>query len=83
MLTISLSQETEQALDLISRQQGISPSEFVSKLIAGYLAQTEPSRTPYQLAEEMGVIGSFDGPADLAENCRQYLKDKLHAQRSY
>ena len=74
MLTIPLSSEIEQALALISRQQGTSQAEVVAKLIAGYLENTKPIQTVYQLAEEMGIIGSFDGPVDLAENHRQCPK---------
>jgi hypothetical protein len=40
------------------------------------------SRTPYQIAKEIGFIGGFaSGKGDLAENRKRYLMEKLRAKR--
>jgi hypothetical protein len=41
------------------------------------------TRTPYQIAREIGFIGGFaSGHGKLAENRKQYPRDRLRAQRS-
>lgn len=53
-------------------------AEIVRMALEEYLGQ--PSRvreekTPYQKARELGLIGVFDGPPDLAERVDEYLEE--------
>lgn len=81
-LTVKLPEDLERDLDLHCRIHRLTKSEVVTNLIEQYLALQVPSRTAYQLADEMGLVGSFEGPADLAAENKRYLSQKLRAKRA-
>jgi len=82
-LTIRLQPETEQQLESIARQQGMTKSAWVRELIEVAVVEARIAATPYELAEELGLIGCIeDGSPDLASNAKQHLRDRLGAARS-
>ncbi len=38
--------------------------------------------TPYEAAVKVGLIGCFDGPADLAQNYRKYIRRAVRAKHT-
>lgn len=80
---IRLPPETEQQLEQIARQQGISKTAWVRRLVEAAVIEARIAATPYELAEKLGLIGCIeDGPPDLASNARQHIRDLLGATRS-
>ena len=78
-VTIRLEPEIESQLERIAEQQGLTKSAWVRQLIEEAVTEAQPQQTPYELAQELGLIGCIeDGPADLAANAKQYIKDKIY-----
>jgi len=83
-LTVRLDPQLEDALNRYCRRRRQTKSEVLTRLLREHLAATTgKAKTPYELAREMGVVGSFaSGKRDLAEHRKRYLKEKLRAKRS-
>ena len=78
-LTVRLGAQLEDALNRYCRRQRKTKTEVVAALLRDHLTEVGgTAKTPYELAREMGVVGSFaSGKRDLAENRKRYLKDRL------
>jgi hypothetical protein len=81
-LTVKLPEPLERDLDLHCRIHRLTKSEVVTGLIEQYLALQAPRQSAYELAEEAGLVGGFDGPADLAAAHKQHLAHRLRAKRA-
>ncbi len=83
-LTVRLAPHLQQQLDNYCKKRRLSKSRVVTELLSEHLsAVSGGSRTPYQIAKEIGFIGGFaSGQGDLAENRKRYLMEKLRAKRS-
>ena len=82
-LTVRLAPHLEQQLASYCKKRRLSKSRVVTELLSEHLsASAGASRTPYQLAREIGLVGGFaSGKGDLAENRKRYLAEKLRAKR--
>ena len=76
-LTVKLPEELERDFETHCKLRRLTKSEVVTKLLAQYLALQAPKKTPHQLAEELGLVGGFSGPADLSSNVRRYFRKRL------
>lgn len=83
-LTVRLSPHLRQQLDSYCEARRVTKTHVITELLSDHLSSCSKSgKTPYQLAREFGVIGSFSsGKGDLAENRKQYLAEKLRAKHS-
>jgi hypothetical protein len=81
-LTVKLPEELERDLEIHCRLRRVTKSEVVTKLLAQYLALQTPRKTSREVAEEVGLLKGFDGPADLAANRKRYLAQALRAKRN-
>ena len=82
-LTVRLKPEIESQLERIAEQQGLTKSAWVRQLIEDAVTEAQPQQTPYELAQELGLIGCIeDGPPDLAVNAKQYIKDKIYQRHN-
>jgi hypothetical protein len=81
-LTVKLPAELEREFEIHCKLHGLTKSEVVTKLLARYLALQTPRRKPSQIAKEVGLLKGFDGPADLAESRKRYLREVLRAKQS-
>ena len=83
-LTVRLAHHLEQQLDNYCKKRRVSKSLVVTELLSEHLAQsTGEQRSVYETAREFGLIGAFaSGKADLSENRKRYLAEKLRAKRS-
>lgn len=79
--SIRLPAETEQRLERYCRAHGVSKTQMISRLIEKEVTEAAVKRTPFQLAESAGLVGSFDGPVDLATEHRRYSREKLRNSR--
>jgi hypothetical protein len=83
-LTVRLDAQLEEALNRYCRKRRKTKSEVLTALLREHLGGAGAgARTPFELAHELGVIGSFASrKGDLAENRRRYLREKLRAKHS-
>ena len=85
-LTVRLTPQLQDQLDSHCKARGISKTQVVVELLSEHLmpASSTHSKTAYELAREFGVVGGFasGGAGDLAQNRKQYLKEKLRAKRA-
>ena len=83
-LTVRLSAQLRQQLDSYCKSRQVTKTHLITELLNDHLAATaKGGRTPYELAREFGVIGSFaSAKGDLAENRKKYLMGKLRAKHS-
>ena len=83
-LSVRLPPHLRQQLDSYCKTRRVSKTRLINDLLVDHLSSaTKSSKTPYQLAREYGVVGSFSsGKGDLAENRKRYLAEKLSAKHS-
>ena len=83
-LTVRLDPHLEQQLASYCRKRRKTKSEVLTNLLRDHLAaENEATKTPYQLAEESGLVGAFaSGRTDASENRKRYLKERLRAKHS-
>jgi hypothetical protein len=83
-LTVRLDPQLSEQLERHCRKRRLSKSQVVTRILREHLAaEAGTARSPYTLAKQFGLIGSFaSGKGDLAENRKHYLKRKLRAKYS-
>ena len=83
-LTVRLDPQLEKELERYCRKQRQTKTEVLTKLLRDHLAVADGSaKTPYEIAREMGIIGSFaSGRRDIAANRKRHLKAKLRAKHT-
>ncbi|MBI2319226.1 MAG: hypothetical protein HYU75_20065, partial [Betaproteobacteria bacterium] len=59
------------------RHKRTSKSALVTELIRGYLAAKAPARSPFELAEAMGLVGCQQRAAAAGRDHSRYIKEKL------
>ena len=82
MLSVRLDDSEFAALARLSEQLGETRSEVVKRGIAELVRRKQRAESPHELAERMGLIGSFRGRADLSENVALQVRRKLRAATS-
>ena len=80
-LTVRLDPDIEREFAVACRLQRTSKSAVVTELIRGYVHAKTPSKTPYELAEEMELIGCMESAPSTARDHSRYLKTKLRNKR--
>ena len=83
-LTVRLSPHLRQKLDSYCKRRRVTRTRVITDLLSDHLSTSSGGgKSPYQLAREFGVVGSFSsGKGDLAQNRKRYLAEKLRAKRS-
>jgi len=80
-LSIRLDNDLEHRLARASRKLGVNKSELIKRSLEAYLDQLEPSKTPYELGEDLfGADTSKDRSvsANYKKLLREKLRDKHH-----
>ncbi len=80
MLSVRLGDAEFAALSRLSEQLGESRSQVVKLGIATLASQKLQGRSAHELAEKLGLIGSFKGRADLSETVAVRVRRKLNAE---
>ena len=79
-LSVRLDDAEFAALSQLSEQLGESRSQVLKRGIAELAKQRAGKPTPYELAQKLGMIGSFDGRPDLSEYVGARVRRKLRAE---
>jgi transcriptional regulator with XRE-family HTH domain len=77
MLSVRLDDAEAAALKALCEQTGLTQSELIKRSIAEMARTQLAVRRPAELARELGLVGAFDGPRDLAARSRRYLRRTL------
>ena len=80
MLSVRLDDAEFAALSKLSEQLGETRSQVVKRSISALAQQKLRGASPHELAEKLGLIGSFRGRADLSENVALHVRKKLRAE---
>ncbi len=82
MKTISVwLNDTElEVLSRLSEQLGESRSQVVKRSISALAEQKLQGTSPHVLAERIGLIGLFSGPANLSENVARQVRSNLRSE---
>lgn len=82
MLSVRLDDAEFATLARLSEQLGETRTEVVRHGIAELAQRKLRTESPHELAEKMGLIGSFSGRADLSQNVALHVRRKLRAAAS-
>jgi hypothetical protein len=78
-LSLRLSKQLDDALDVAARLQGVSKSEFVRQLLEERLAKEISSPSAYELGKHLFGLAK-SGRTDLVANSEQIVREKIHAK---
>lgn len=82
-LVIRLDSELEAGLRRLSSEERVSQAELVRHLIRERLASRPKRRSPFEIAEELGVVGMDTDPRrDVAKRHSKYVKEALRGKRT-
>ena len=77
-LVVRLDSELESGLRQLSSEERVSQAELVRRLIRERLAVRKAGKSPFQIAEALGVIGiDDDSRRDVARRHSKYLRQAL------
>ena len=80
-ISLRLNEKIDRDLSRLAKNERISKSELVRRLIMNFLKNKSGKKTAWALGKDVfGLYGS--GVSDLAVNRKKYLKEKLHAKQS-
>jgi len=82
MISVRLSKELEDKIDLLSKLNNITKSDIVKEALEKYLTEQEKKMKPYDLGEELfGNHGS--GKGNLSEIYKKKVRDKINEKMSH
>jgi hypothetical protein len=79
-LTVRLDPEIEREFEAACRLGRTTKSAVVTALIRGYVQAKKPAKSPYELAEEMGLVGCLENAPATGRDHSRYLKAKLRGK---
>jgi hypothetical protein len=81
MISLRLSNDLDEKLNQISKNEKISKSEIVKRALVLYFEDYQKTHSPYDLGSDLfGKYGSGDGT--LSQNYKNILKGKLREKHS-
>jgi hypothetical protein len=79
-LTVRLDPDIERAFEAACRLRRTTKSAVVTQLIRSYIQAEAPAKSPYELAEEMGLVGCLENAPAPGRDHSRYLKAKLRGK---
>ncbi|MBA1337194.1 MAG: hypothetical protein HPY66_3630 [Firmicutes bacterium] len=82
MISVRLSKELEDKIDLLSRQENVTKSDIIKEALEKYFIDHEKKLNPYDLGEEFfGRHGS--GKGNLSETYKKKVREKINEKMSH
>ena len=81
-LTVRLEPELEREFDATCRLKRKTKSAVVTDLIRGYVQSKASAKSPFELAEAMGLVGCIESAPAAGRDHSRFIRDKLRASRS-
>lgn len=79
-LTVRLDPELEREFAAACKMKRASKSAVVTELIRSYVQSKTPAKSPFELAEAMGLVGCVDSAPATGREHSRYLRDKLRSK---
>ena len=76
-LTVRLDPDLEREFAAVCRLKRTTKSAVVTDLVRGYVQAKAAGRSPFELAEEMGLVGCVDTAPAAGRNHSRFIRDKL------
>ncbi|SDC82069.1 MULTISPECIES: CopG family ribbon-helix-helix protein [unclassified Candidatus Frackibacter] len=81
MISVRLSKELEEKINLLSQQKDLTKSDIVKEALEMYIEKEEEQKKPYELGEEFfGKYGS--GQGDLSTQYKKKVSEKINEKMS-
>lgn len=82
MISIRLSKEMEEKIEILSKKESITKSDIVKEALERYFTEQEKKMKPYELGENFfGRHGS--GKGDLSLTYKGKVRDKINEKMSH
>ena len=81
-LTVRLAPELEREFAATCRLKRTTKSAVVNDLIRGYVQEKSPAKSPFELAEELGLVGCLEAAPAAGRDHSRFIRDKLRYSRS-
>jgi len=82
MISVRLSKELEDKIELLSKQENLTKSDIIKEALNKYIIDHEKKRNPYELGRELfGKNGS--GKGDLSESYKKKVREKINEKMSH
>lgn len=82
MISLRLSKELEDKLEILSSKEKITKSEVIREAIEQYIVSYEKSKHPFELGEDLfGRYGSDNGK--LSKEYKKLVREKIHEKMSH
>ncbi len=82
VLSVRLNDREAAELQALCERTGLTPSGAVKQGLAELAGKAPGRKSLGQIAEELGLVGCFEGPPDLAERHDHYLRRAISARRN-
>jgi predicted DNA-binding protein len=82
MISVRLSKELEDKIELLSKQENLTKSDIIKEALNKYIIDHEKKRNPYELGRELfGKNGS--GKGKLSESYKKKVREKINEKMSH
>lgn len=82
MISVRLSKELEEKIELISKQENVTKSDIIKEALNEYITDHQKKRSPYDLGNELfGQYGS--GKGDLSKSYKKKVREKIYEKMSH
>lgn len=82
MISVRLSKELEDKIELLSSQENLTKSDIIKEALNKYIIEYEKKCKPYELGEELfGKHGS--GKNDSSESYKKKVREKINEKMSH
>lgn len=82
VVSVRLNDREAAQLDALCQRTGLTPSRAVKQGLAELEGKAPGKKSLGQIARELGLIGCFEGPPDLAERHSHYVSRALRRKRA-
>jgi len=80
-LTVRLDPALEREFETTCRIKRTTKSAVVTDLIRGYVQAKAPAKSPFELAEEMGLVGCLESAPAAGRDHSRFIRNKLRNSR--
>lgn len=80
-LTVRLDPELEREFAATCRIERTTKSAVVTDLIRSYVQAKAPAKSPFELAEEMGLVGCVERASAAGRDHSRFIRNKLRNSR--
>ena len=80
-LTVRLDPELEREFSATCKLKRTTKSAVVTDLVRGYVQAKASAKSPFELAEEMGLVGCIESAPAAGRDHSRFISGKLRASR--